>query len=131
MKRPRSIVFLIVGILIGGLLSGILFLIIGLISQNQLSLSNRSKVSVESVQIAPTQNRSASINNAGKININLADLSTLDGLPGIGKEKAQAIITFREKYGYFQELDELLYVPGIGVNLFNSILPQITLEEVN
>lgn len=131
MKLPRSIVFLIVGVLIGVLLSGIFLLVFGMISISSQPPLDNSVIIDDSEQITLTKDSSEAINNAGKININSADISTLDGLPGIGEEKARAIITFREKYGYFQELDELLYVPGIGENLFNAILPRITLEVVN
>jgi competence ComEA-like helix-hairpin-helix protein len=130
-KLPRSIVFLIVGVLIGVLLSGIFLLIFGMISINTLPPLDNSAISVDSEQIIPTKDSSEAVNNTGKININSADISTLNGLPGIGEEKARAIISFREKYGNFQELEELLYVPGIGENLFNAILPRITLEVGN
>lgn len=56
-----------------------------------------------------------------KIDINNASFSILDSLPGIGEVKAKSIVEFREKYGNFETVDELIYVPGIGVNLFQQI----------
>ncbi len=53
---------------------------------------------------------------AGKIDINTADIEILDvGLEGIGPKKAQAIIDYREKHGFFRSVDELTHVSGIGV----------------
>jgi competence protein ComEA len=64
----------------------------------------------------------------GKININLASTSELEGLPGIGEVKAQAIIDFRERYGNFLDINELLYVPGISPGLLETIEPFIEIR---
>lgn len=57
----------------------------------------------------------------GKIDINKATAQQLDTLPGIGEEKAQAIIDYREKYGSFSSIEDLLYVPGFGQAIFDSL----------
>jgi competence protein ComEA len=52
---------------------------------------------------------------AGKINLNAADASTLQKeLSGIGEAKAQAIVAYRDINGPFASVDELLEVKGIG-----------------
>ena len=48
------------------------------------------------------------------VDINTADSSELQMLPGIGEAKAAAIIEYRQTYGYFSDVDALLEVPGIG-----------------
>jgi len=48
------------------------------------------------------------------VDINTADSSELQLLPGIGEAKAAAIIEYRQTYGYFSDVDALLEVPGIG-----------------
>lgn len=48
------------------------------------------------------------------LDINLADLDDLMQIKGIGKVTAQSIISYRDDYGYFYSLDELLNVSGIG-----------------
>lgn len=50
-----------------------------------------------------------------KININTADVTTLDQvLEGIGEKKAQAIVEYREKHGPFKSIYDLVHVTGIG-----------------
>ena len=56
------------------------------------------------------------------ININQANISQLSLLKGIGKKKAQAIVSYREENGKFSELNELLKVKGIGKKVLNDNL---------
>ena len=63
-----------------------------------------------------------------KLNLNSATLEELETLPGIGKEKAQAIIDYRSQYGNFSSIQDLMSVPGFGENLFNSIKELIEVE---
>ena len=58
---------------------------------------------------AKTQARDQAI-----VNINRASESELVSLNGIGSSKAQAIILYREVFGRFQTVDELVKVKGIG-----------------
>ena len=62
---------------------------------------------------------------SGRVNINMADLSSLQTLPGIGPAKAQAIIDYREQNGYFTNIEEIMFVSGIGEKTFASIKDQI------
>ncbi len=57
----------------------------------------------------------------GKINLNQSTMNDLMKLPNIGESKARAIIEFREKYGNFENINELLYVPGIGKTIFEGL----------
>ncbi|WP_134324616.1 ComEA family DNA-binding protein [Cumulibacter soli] len=49
-----------------------------------------------------------------KININSANATQLDELPGVGPVLAQSIIDFRDQSGPFATVDELANVSGIG-----------------
>ena len=61
------------------------------------------------------------------VNINFADFTTLCSLPSIGESKAQAIIDYRNDHGYFQSIDEIMQVTGIGEGIFDDINDLITI----
>jgi len=63
------------------------------------------------------------------IDINQAGLVLLQTLPGIGPSTAQNIIDYREEYGYFVVLEDILNVPNIGESTFEQIKDLITVEE--
>jgi len=51
---------------------------------------------------------------AGAVNINAADAAALQGLPGIGPSKAQAIVADRTANGPFTDCSDLQRVRGVG-----------------
>lgn len=59
--------------------------------------------------------------NSGKVNVNQADLSQLETLPGIGAKKAQAIIDYRTANGSFHSLEDLGKVKGIGPKMLEKL----------
>lgn len=63
----------------------------------------------------------------GKININTADKAQLMTLPGIGESKAAAIISYREKHGSFQSVEELMEISGIKEGVFQKVRDMITI----
>jgi competence protein ComEA len=66
--------------------------------------------------------------NAGQkemININTADVKEMMKLPGIGKKKAEAIISFRQDNGGFTDVNDLKKIDGIGKKTFEKIREQI------
>ncbi|MFQ5946078.1 MAG: helix-hairpin-helix domain-containing protein [Anaerolineae bacterium] len=71
--------------------------------------------------LAPPGNESG-----GKVNINRADLSQLDTLPGIGPGLAQRILDYRRANGPFKTIEDLLAVPGIGETIFLGLRDLIT-----
>jgi competence protein ComEA len=50
----------------------------------------------------------------GSISLNQADASALEDLPGVGPVLAERIVAYREANGPFEEIEDLLEVPGIG-----------------
>ena len=64
-----------------------------------------------------------------EINVNTAEEWLLDALPGIGTTKAQAIIDYRTKNGFFRNVDELTKVKGISASVLAKIRPLITVGE--
>jgi len=66
-----------------------------------------------------------------KININEANIEELMRLPGIGETKAKEIIMYRESFGYFVTIDDILNVPGIGEATFNQLQDKIVTNSIN
>ena len=57
----------------------------------------------------------------GLININTANQSELETLPGIGPATAISIIEYRTLNGNFREIEEIMNVSGIGESTFETI----------
>ena len=64
----------------------------------------------------------------GVVNINTADADILKSLSGIGDAKAQAILAYREEYGAFSTIEEIMQVPGIKESTFSAIKDKITVK---
>ena len=62
------------------------------------------------------------------LNINTSSQEAFESLPGIGPAKAADIIAYREQYGYFTSIDDLLSVPGIGPTTLDSIRDYLIIE---
>ena len=62
-----------------------------------------------------------------KISINTASSEELQTLSGIGESKALSIIKYREEYGLFNTIEDIMNVPGIGEALFEKIKDDITI----
>ncbi|MFM2483461.1 ComEA family DNA-binding protein [Celerinatantimonas sp. YJH-8] len=54
------------------------------------------------------------------ININHANAAELTQLPGIGPNKAKAIIAYRKQHGDFKSVSELSHVKGIGPKILEK-----------
>ena len=60
-----------------------------------------------------------------RININTADSDELQRLKGIGRSRAEDIISYREKNGSFSDIESIMKVPGIKQGTFDRIKDQI------
>lgn len=63
-----------------------------------------------------------------KINLNTATLEELTELKGIGQAYAQRIIDYRQNYGPFEKVEDLMKVKGIGQKTFDANKDIITVE---
>jgi competence protein ComEA len=63
---------------------------------------------------------------ASIVNLNTADETTLEGLPGVGPVMAQRILQWRADNGRFSSVDELGEVSGIGDKTLAQLLPLVT-----
>ncbi|WP_260449027.1 helix-hairpin-helix domain-containing protein [Listeria booriae] len=87
------------------------------------------KVGEEGIQPVTTAQAEASGgDDSKKVNINTADTTALQTIPGIGAAKAQAIIDYREKEGLFQKVEDLSKVSGIGAKTVERLSEHITVE---
>ncbi|MBU8770368.1 helix-hairpin-helix domain-containing protein [Cytobacillus oceanisediminis] len=64
----------------------------------------------------------------GKINLNQANESELQTLPGIGPSKAAAIIEHRETNGPFKDVADLKLISGIGEKTFEKLKEHISVK---
>ncbi len=62
-----------------------------------------------------------------KVNINIANLSELMTLDGIGESKAKLIIEYRTQNGNFKDIKDIMKVKGISETLFSKIKENITI----
>ena len=100
-----------------------------------VSVSPGSDNDVESIRAdqsnALTNPKFNDIYNDALININTAGAEELIKLNGIGKVKSEAIIAYRENNGFFNSIDEIINVKGIGEATYSKIMNHITVEENN
>ena len=61
------------------------------------------------------------------VNINTADATLLDTLPGIGPTYAARIIEYRTAHGPFARVEDIQNVSGIGPSTYADIAPLITI----
>ncbi|MGE9783699.1 helix-hairpin-helix domain-containing protein [Janibacter sp. CX7] len=60
------------------------------------------------------------------VNLNTADLATLETLPGVGPVLAQRILDWRTEHGSFTAVEELGEVSGIGDKIYAQLAPEVT-----
>lgn len=61
------------------------------------------------------------------IDINQANETLLETLPGIGPSTATAIVDYRIEFGYFGSIEDIMNVPGIGETTYDNIKDLITI----
>jgi len=64
------------------------------------------------------------------VDLNGSTRTELAALPGIGLVLADRIIAYRLTHGAFQQVDELVNVPGIGAKRLQRLGPLLTVEAV-
>jgi comEA protein len=64
---------------------------------------------------------------AHPININTAEATELQQVPGIGPSTAQKILDTRKSYGNFKSVDDLLAIKGIGPKKLDKMRKYLTI----
>jgi competence protein ComEA len=87
------------------------------------SLNPQMMLKDKDVLIIPEEKEDSAV----RISINTGSMDDLCSLPGIGSSTAEAIIAYREEYGLFQNVEEIMQVKGIGQAKFEKIRDLICL----
>lgn len=95
--------------------------------------SNQQENGTSPETSSPTANNqqfpAANKDESGKINVNTADVETLESLEGIDQGIAERIISHREAQGLFQNIDAIKEVRMLTQQEFIGIVDKITLKE--
>ncbi|MCW4602820.1 helix-hairpin-helix domain-containing protein [Janibacter hoylei] len=75
---------------------------------------------------APGAGGGAAPGTGGLVDLNTADLATLETLPGVGPVLAQRIVDWRTEHGRFTAVEELGEVSGIGDKIYAQLSPKVT-----
>ncbi len=111
-ELTKNTIIIILSILIALLLTFIIFSRL-IYEKNIEALTVISTTELEHLE--------TSTDNQLKININSDNRFELMELPGIGENKADAIIEYRKENGDFSSIDEIKNVSGIGESIFIKI----------
>ncbi len=123
----KGFIFLI-GIFLGFIIFGFIYILIS--NSHKIPISIIRDDSIPVFKATSTHAQQTPLPSDQVININTANIDDLDALPGIGIAKANAIIEYREKFGDFTSIDDLLLVPGIGPSILDQIRGMITVNDM-
>lgn len=86
-----------------------------------LSDGQKVHVPIEGEPVSGVSGGGAEAGEGALVNLNLATVEELDGLPGIGEATARAIVEDREQNGPFGSPEDLMRVSGIGEKKFAKL----------
>lgn len=90
-----------------------------LVSSVHLAQANDSPSSQTSMSIESVKHQTVSLNQSS--------VEQLITLKGVGDNRAQAIISYRQQYGEFKSVNDLSKVSGIGEKIVKDNLTRLTL----
>jgi competence protein ComEA len=90
-------------------------------------LVDGEQILVPTIGETPAASAPGATTAGGKVNINTADGTALETLPGVGPTMAKRIIDWRTKNGRFTALEDLMSVTGVGEKTFDSLKDLVTL----
>lgn len=89
-------------------------------------LKDGAQIKVSEKNTPVTLNSKTGSEQGSMVNINQADVKTLESLPGIGPAMAQRIVEYRNENGSFQSVDDLQKVKGIGKAKLEKLKDRVT-----
>jgi competence protein ComEA len=84
--------------------------------------------STPDIPTAGSVNAAATDDPRERININTGTADALEALPGVGEVTAARIIAYREQYGPFRSVDDLIHVQGISDRTIDGFRELVTTE---
>jgi competence protein ComEA len=91
-------------------------------------LAYRTYFARPKLQVIHSSDYKKTVESRSAVNINTADVSGLETLPGIGPKLAKEIAEYRTGHGLFLLKEDLRKVKGIGQDKFDRIRDLIVLE---
>lgn len=71
---------------------------------------------------------STGVEKSEGVNVNQANAAELQTINGIGPAKAEAIISYREEHGEFQQIEDLRNISGFGEKTIERLKSQLTVK---
>lgn len=96
-------------------------------TESETKVTTTQVVSSGAGRVAGASDSSGATEVSGKVNLNTASVSELDGLPGIGPAYAQRIIDYRDSSGGFGAIEDVQNVKGIGPKTFEKMKDLVTI----
>lgn len=78
------------------------------------------------IEIADRVSVGGGLLQPGLVNINTAGVEALACLPGITRETAQALVSYRASAGFLPNVAALLQVPGLTPEVLKQVAPRVT-----
>ena len=82
----------------------------------------------QEIPAASSPNKSATFAQGDLININTADETELQKIRGVGKVIAGRIVEYRNSNGFFEKIEDIKKVRGIGEKTFEKMKNSITVQ---
>lgn len=92
------------------------------------SLDQARDGALSEVDGAPSAAWDGRLADARQVDVNTADASELERLPGVGSALARRIVEDRESHGAFSSVEDLTRVRGIGPETRERLEPYVTVE---